>query len=344
MNPIVRLVLAVGLGLAWIAVNRVYSADSRISKEDPAGNGRRREIALALRAMAFFCLVWFILSTVVLFAFSLVIALIAPPGNHEFVTAFGDVLNSATGNSGPLQPLSLGGALATLVATVGTVWFSQRTVRNQSLWALGLQFYRALPLDVVLGIVLGPLLFAVIYQLETALGYLKVSPGPFYDWGGLAVSLVIFLCLAISEELVVRGYFLQTINGVWGGLAAVITTSVFWGFAHLFNPHADLLAVFNIIVAGLIFAYAYNITGHLWLPITLHLSWNFAEGSIFGYPVSGYVIDSPIYRATPDGPAQLTGSRFGPEGGLVSLFALILAGLILYGWARSRPPTPTIKS
>ena len=339
MNPLIRLILAVVLGLAWVAVNRAYDPTNRLSKEDPAGNGRRREIALALRAMAFFGLVWFIVSTVVLFAFSLVVALVAPPNGHDFITAFGDVVNSATGNSGPLQPLSLAGSLATLVATVGTVWFSQRTARDLPLSALGLKYYRGLPLDAALGLVLGPLLFVIIYQLETALDYLKVSPGPFYDWGGLALAVVIFLALAVSEELVVRGYFLQTINGVWGGGPAVVVTSVLWGFAHVFNPHADALAIFNIIVAGVIFAYAYNITGHLWLPIVLHFSWNFAEGAIFGYPVSGYTVDSPIFRATPDGPTQMTGGRFGPEGGLISLLALLLGGLILYGWERNRRPS-----
>ncbi len=343
MNPIIRLILALALGLTWYGFSRAYGPQSKISKEDPAGNLRRLDISSALRAMAFFCLVWFIASTVVIFVFSLVLALVVPPDNHDFVTAFGDVLNSATGNTGLLQPLSLAGGLSTLAATVVTVWFTQRVARNQSLFDLGLRPYRALPLDLILGLILGPLLFAFIFQLETIFGYLKVSPGPNYDWPSLLGTLVAFSCVAISEELVVRGFFLQTINQIWGGLAAIITTSVFWGFAHLFNPRADLLAVFNIVIAGLIFAYAYNITGHLWLPIAMHLSWNFAEGAIFGFPVSGYTVDKPIYQATPDGPSQITGGRFGPEGGLVSLFALVVAGLILYGWNLSRPPSSVKK-
>ena len=338
MNPLVRLIAAVALGLAWFLVTRAYGPQSRITREDPAGIIERREITGALRAMAFFCLFWFILSTIVIFVFALGIALIAPPNNRGFADAFGETVNSASGNSGPLNSFSLWGAIAGLVATVPAVWVSQRVARGKSILDLGLRPYRALPFDLLLGILLGPLLFAIIFQIEKLFGYMLGTNGPNYDWGQLAQAFGIFLCVAISEELVVRGFLLQTINQVWGGTAAVVTTSVFWGFAHLLNPHATLLGVLNIIVTGLLFAYAYNISGHLWLPIALHFSWNFAEGAIFGYPVSGFPVDNPIFQPFVNGPTEMTGGLFGPEGGLISLFGVLLGGLILWGWDRSRRP------
>ncbi len=340
MNPIVRLILAGALGLAWYVVTRAYAPNNRLNKEDPAGFGQRREISRALQAMAFLGLVWFILSTIVLFIFSLVLALVAPPNQRGFGEAFGELLNSATGSSGPLSPLSLGGAVAQVIATVGAVWLTQRVARGKSLFDLGLRPYPALPFDLVLGLILGPLLFAMLFQAENVLGYLVGVSGPSFGraWE-LSQWLLVFLCVAVSEELVVRGFFLQVINEVWGGTAAVVTTSVFWGFAHLLNPRATLLGVFNIIVAGLVFAYAYNITGRLWLPIFFHFSWNFAQGAIFGYPVSGYVIEPSVFQPFVNGPSEITGGLFGPEGGLLSLFAIILGGLILYGWERSRRPS-----
>jgi uncharacterized protein len=344
MNPVVRLIAAAGLGLAWYIVTRAYSSDSRINKEDPAGIAQRREITGALRSLAFFFIVWFILSTLVIFVFALMIALVAPPNNRGFVDAFGEVVNSATGASGPLSPMSLWGAIALLVATVPAVWISQRTARGQSPLNLGLRPYREMALDIVLGLMLGLLLFAVIFQLENLFGYMESSSGPNYNWGQLAQFFGIFLCVAISEELVVRGYLLQTIDQVWGGATAVITTSIFWGFAHLLNPHANLLDVLNIVVAGLLFAYAYNVTGHLWLPIALHFSWNFAQGAIFGYPISGYPTSDAIFQPFVLGPSEMTGGLFGPEGGLISLFAVVLGSLVLWGWERSRrSPVPPSK-
>src|SRR5690349_4483277 len=100
MNPLVRLVAALGLGLAWYLVTRAYGPQSRLTKEDPAGIIERREITRALRAMAFFCLIWFIISTVVIFVFALGIALIAPPNTRGFADAFGETVNSASGSTG----------------------------------------------------------------------------------------------------------------------------------------------------------------------------------------------------------------------------------------------------
>lgn len=347
MNPFIRLIAAAGLGLAWYLVMRAYRPGGKIAKEDPIGESRRREISGALRALAFFALVWFIASTIAVFVFGLVLAVVAPPPNRDFLNAFTDIVASSSSSEGLLSPLSLWGAVATLVATVGAVWFSQRVARSQSIWDLGLRFYKGLPFDVVLGLLLGPLLFAVIFQIETWLGYIRGSNGPRFDWLQLAQWAAIFLMLALSEELVVRGYLLQTINGVWGGAVALVSTSVFWGLAHLLNPYVlsprfNLLGIFNLVLLGLIFVYAYSFTAHLWLPIAFHFSWNFAEGAIFGFPVSGYSVTGAIFEPSVLGPQEMTGGLFGPEGGLVSLFAIVLGGLIIYSWERGRrPPAQT---
>ncbi|HEX2916439.1 MAG TPA: CPBP family intramembrane glutamic endopeptidase [Chloroflexia bacterium] len=343
MNPLIRLVTAAILIVAWFVFSRVYSPENKLAKNDPVGNIRRREIVGAFKAMAFFCLLWFVASTVVIFIFGLVIAIVAPPNQRGFADAFSEVINSSSGFSGPLNPFSLWGAVATLVATVAAVWISQRVARGQSFLKLGLQPNREMPLDLLLGLILGPLLFAIIFQAESLLGYLAGSTGPHYDWGSLFQWLVIFLCIAISEELVVRGYFLQITNQVWGGAIAVIATSVGWSLAHVLNPHISVLAVMNVVIAGLVFAYAYNITGRLWLPMAFHFSWNFAEGAIFGYPVSGYTIDNSVFQTFINGPQEVTGGLFGPEGGMLGLFAIILAGLAFYAWDRLRRPPQTDK-
>lgn len=344
MNPLVRLIAAVALGLAWFAVNRAYSASSRANKEDPAGVEQRQRVTGALRTLAFFCLVWFIASTIVIFVFGLVIAIVDPPNTRGFGDAFTEVINSSSGATGPLNPFSLWGAVSTLVATVAAVWVSQRTARGKSILDLGLRYYRELPLDLLLGLVLGPLLFAIIFQLEQLLGYLVGNRGPLFSWGDLAQAFAIFICVAVSEELVVRGYFLQVLNEVWGGAVGVVVTSLFWGFAHLLNPRATLLGALNIVVIGLIFAYAYSMTGKLWLPIAFHFSWNFAEGAIFGYPVSGYPVGGAVFEPLVNGPQEMTGGLFGPEGGLLSLVAILIGGLILFGWDKIRRPPDLEKS
>ena len=64
--------------------------------------------------------------------------------------------------------------------------------------------------------------------------------------------------------------------------------------------------------AGVLLGAAYAVTGRLWLPIGLHIGWNFTEGSLFGMSVSGNAIDTGLLHGTLTGPPLLTGGAFGP--------------------------------
>jgi membrane protease YdiL (CAAX protease family) len=76
-------------------------------------------------------------------------------------------------------------------------------------------------------------------------------------------------------------------------------------------------------MAGLMFCALYALTGRLWVPIGLHLAWNFAQGYLFGATVSGNNLGGSIAvsSARPGAAAWLTGGTFGPEA---SVFALLL--------------------
>jgi membrane protease YdiL (CAAX protease family) len=330
------LIAAVGLVVAWYGITRFYGPASKIALANPAGAERRSDIIEALRALAFFFLINFVVTTIIVFIAAFFIALIVPPDKMSFIEAFGETINSVSRDKGSLSALSIGGALVAVVVTVISVAISQRVVRGRPLLDLGLRPYKALPLDVVMGLLLGPILFALIWLFESTIGFILGSNAPTYNWVELAKWVVIFACVAVSEELMVRGYLLQTINKAWGGAVAIVATSLFWGLAHIFNPNASLISALNVTLAGLLFAYAYLISEHLWLPIAFHFSWNFAEGAIFGYPVSGFQIDNSILQPAIDGPKAITGGLFGPEGGLVVLFAILVGALTLYGWGRSR--------
>ncbi|NWJ97658.1 MAG: CPBP family intramembrane metalloprotease [Chloroflexi bacterium] len=341
MNFLVVLIVAAGLGSAWYGFTRVYDPKSKLALADPAGAERRADVIEALRVLAFFFLVNFVITTILVFIAAFFITLFAPPDKKPFVDAFGEIINSVSQDKGTLSPLSSGGVLVTLVGTLISVAVSQRVVRGRPLLELGLRPYKALPLDLIMGLLLGPLLFALIWFFETTAGFILASSGPTYNWGELAKWAAIFGAIAVSEELIVRGYLLQTINKAWGGTVAVVASSLFWGLAHIFNPNASLISALNVTVAGLLFAYAYFISEHLWLPMALHFSWNFAEGAIFGYPVSGFQVENSILQPALEGPKAITGGLFGPEGGLVALFAILVGALILYGWGQSRQtPTP----
>jgi len=74
---------------------------------------------------------------------------------------------------------------------------------------------------------------------------------------------------------------------------------------------------------------AYALTGRLWLPIGLHLGWNFAEGSIFGMAVSGGSQKGSLITGELHGSNLLTGGVFGPEASIVAVVVCLTAAIVI---------------
>ena len=132
-----------------------------------------------------------------------------------------------------------------------------------------------------------------------------------------------------------RGYHLQTIASGFNLLWGLIISSAIFGALHLANPHATWISAAGILFAGLFLGYAYIRTKQLWLPIGLHIGWNFFEGVIFGFPVSGLDDIYHLIRIHVFGPEFWTGGAFGPEAGLILLPALALGFCLVYLFTRS---------
>lgn len=229
--------------------------------------------------------------------------------------------------------------LITAVPVTVSVYLARRWLDRRPFLDLGLRWNRRAAADLLLGFGLTGLMFAVIFLLEWAPGFLQFEG---FAWQaqplaailqGTFLMLLAYIFTGWGEELLFRGYWLQNIseglNLSWG----IVITSVLFSLAHLLNPNPSLAAVLGLILGGLFFAFAYVRTGQLWLPIGIHIGWNFFEGTIFGFQVSGTEPFS-LVRQTVQGPEIITGGAFGPEAGLVLLPALLLGALIIQIYSR----------
>ncbi len=139
-------------------------------------------------------------------------------------------------------------------------------------------------------------MMGLIFLGMQALGWLKFES---FAWNTDPAATVttqailfffVFVLVGFNEELLFRGYHLQTItsglNLFWG----LIISSIIFGGLHLANPNATWVSAAGIFFAGLFLAYGYIRTKQLWLSIGLHIGWNFFEGVAFGFPVSGLSI------------------------------------------------------
>jgi membrane protease YdiL (CAAX protease family) len=200
-------------------------------------------------------------------------------------------------------------------------------------------------LDLGFGLALGAFLMLFIFLVEVAAGWVTAAPRPLDGsaWLAILAYLVIYLCVGFYEELLSRGYQIRNlaealnhprINPRLALLLAYLGTSLFFGFLHAGNPNATLTSTVYLMIAGLFLGLGYVLTGQLALPIGLHITWNFFQGIVFGFPVSGMDSASSFIQIEQGGPVLWTGGTFGPEAGLVGLVAIALGALLTLGWVR----------
>jgi membrane protease YdiL (CAAX protease family) len=220
-----------------------------------------------------------------------------------------------------------------------TVFIARRFLDKRSFESLGFTINRQTLIDVLAGFVIAFVIMGLTYLTETAMGWLKFES---FAWqveplGAVISSALMFLALYIlvgwNEELLFRGYQLQTLASGLNLFWAVIISSAVFGIAHLLTPNATWVGVVGVFFAALFLAYSYVRTHQLWLPIGLHIGWNFFEGVVFGFRVSGNEIDSVI-RHKVTGPELWTGGLYGPEAGLIILPGLVVGMTLVYAYTR----------
>ena len=149
----------------------------------------------------------------------------------------------------------------------------------------------------------------------------------------LALSALLFVFAAAAEEILFRGYLLQTLTRAQLAWLGVLLTSVPFAAVHLNNPHAVPGFTFvNTALAGVWLAAAYLRTRSLWLPLGLHWAWNWAQASLLGLPVSGIerIAPAPLLQAMNAGPDWLTGGAYGIEGGAACTVALLISTVVIW--------------
>jgi membrane protease YdiL (CAAX protease family) len=227
--------------------------------------------------------------------------------------------------------------LFVLIALLGVFKLLTSLLDRRPLGSVGLAFCGRWHLELGMGVGIGALMILSVGALEQLLGAARftvnsASPGQFAGWG---VGLLVFLFVAATdEELIFRGYPFQRLADALGPAAAVALFSGAFGLVHLRNPDHTWLSTLNTMLVGVPLALAYLRTRALWLPVGIHLAWNFFQGYGMGLPVSGIRMPFSFFRAEVSGSELLTGGSYGPEGGLLAT-GVILAATVYLSLSRS---------
>lgn len=179
--------------------------------------------------------------------------------------------------------------------------------------------------DTVMGFGVAAALFTTIVGIAAVAGAYRVL-----GWGGtedlLTIVLTYGLVRVFIEEVIFRGIMFRWLEEFAGSWAALICSSLIFGFLHLYNPAATVYSSLAIALGGgVLLGGAYMLTRNLWLAIGLHAGWNVTQGFVWGVPVSGNpfigMVESGLY-----GPDWLSGGAFGLEASVIALVVATSAG------------------
>ncbi|WLT31754.1 CPBP family intramembrane glutamic endopeptidase [Geothrix sp. PMB-07] len=228
------------------------------------------------------------------------------------------------------------GALASLVC----VKLERRSFRDLG-FHLGSRWLGELAAGTATGILLILLTALLVKGLDGFHWERAVAVGP----RQVLMAALMFLGVGFNEELMSRGYPFQRLvegAGPWVGqlVFAALFALMHWGNPGMHGA-TKIWATVNIGLAAILLGFCYLRTRSLALPIGVHLGWNWAQGSLLGFGVSGTTdikgIWTPVFHGKPE---WLTGGAFGLEASAICTLVCGLAILGLWRWKGSTAEEP----
>jgi uncharacterized protein len=224
---------------------------------------------------------------------------------------------------GPLQALAatvMAGAMMLIVYASLVVYIERRTVGELALPPMAR--------ELGLGLLLGFGLYTVCVLILMGLGNYRIVG--LHEWHILLTGMATALATGVFEELLFRGGVFRLGEEWFGSWAALVISSLVFGFVHLNNEEATLQGVVSISIwAGILLAATYLLTRRLWLGIGLHAAWNYTQGTVYSGIVSGNAPPEGFIKSALQGSEWLTGGSFGVEASVVAVAVCSTLGVLM---------------
>jgi membrane protease YdiL (CAAX protease family) len=208
-------------------------------------------------------------------------------------------------------PLIINGALGLAI-----VWLFRKLVDRRPVSSLGLSL-AGNAVHGGTGFFLGIFLLCAGSCILYVTGSLEWTDVRF-SGNDLFLSFGLMAIVAFSEEIVFRGYVLQNLAASLPGWIALVVSALLFTIAHLSNRELTVTGTCTIFLTGVLFGINYLFTRNLWFAIMLHFTWNFVQGPLLGFPVSGLPMEGLLQHSV-TGNSLINGGNFGFEGSLVAV-------------------------
>ena len=190
--------------------------------------------------------------------------------------------------------------------------------------------------DLLAGLGVAVLLYAVGFGTSLLMGTVEIAS---VQWvpRDLLGTLLFFLLVAVTEEVMLRGFVLgRMLSAGMNRFVALFLSSALFSAMHLFNPNFALLPFVNILLAGCLLGASFLYTRNLCFPVVLHWFWNWLQGPVLGYEVSGMDSGETLLTLRLTGSDLLTGGNFGFEGSLLCTVLLVVGTLAIVAYYERR--------
>ncbi|MBB6236086.1 hypothetical protein HDC90_000692 [Pedobacter sp. AK013] len=215
---------------------------------------------------------------------------------------------------------------ANLVGTCVVIWFFRKYIDQKTFKSLG--FENICKNDIYLGLITG--LLIIMFSFSVLFVFKQIYLVGFnFDFFNIIGSVLFFVFVAFTEEILIRGYVLNNLmismNKYWAlGISAAI-----FSLMHAANNNYGWFPAVELFISGIFLGLTYIYTKNLIFPIAFHFSWNFFQGTIFGFNVSGNNSYSLINQSRIDNNIW-NGGAFGFEGSILSIIVQLVAAILIY--------------
>ncbi|CAN1506886.1 COG1266 Predicted metal-dependent membrane protease [Flavobacteriaceae bacterium] len=225
-------------------------------------------------------------------------------------------------------------SFATLLGTLITIWLMMKFADEKPFHTLGFKNH-LIGKDICKGIFLGFIIMLLGFSILYFTNQIEVQ-NVVFDSKSFFFGLFLFIFVGIAEEVLVRGYILKNLLASFNNYIALFISAIIFSVLHLGNPFMDFISFTQLFVIGFLFGIPYVITRKLWFSIALHFSWNFFQGTVFGFNVSGNQHFS-IIQTKFNTPTIWNGGYFGFEGSILCLLLqLMVISVILFEYRKKR--------
>ncbi len=207
------------------------------------------------------------------------------------------------------------------------IYIIVKKLEKRSFRSVGVSKDNVLP-SVLRGAGIGFIMFLAVVIIGFLLGQYKYNGFDLSSLILLIPFLLGFFVQSFGEEIQDRGWVISFIYKRHSIIAAIIVSGLIFSISHLLNSGIDIVSLTNIFLIGLLFAVLFIKYDNIWICGSAHAAWNFSQGVLFGFTVSGDTTTPSLLKFSQISENVIGGGQFGPESSLIATFVISI-GLIL---------------